>query len=59
MLMHNEQFNEASIRNSKPTPRLEITTPAVCNAGVTVELEPGGVCGGGREESQTVLQHYR
>ena len=26
-------------------PRLEITTPAVRNPGVTVELEPGGVSG--------------
>ena len=32
-------------RNGKPKPRLAITTPAVCNPGVTVELEPGGVSG--------------
>lgn len=38
-----------SRRNAKPRPRLESTTPAVCNAGVTVELEPSGVSGSGRE----------
>ena len=32
-----------------PRPTLESTTPAVRNPGVTVELEPGGVSGGGRE----------
>ena len=31
-----------------PTQRLEVTTPAVRNPGVTVELEPG-VSGGGRK----------
>ena len=35
-----------STRNGKPSPRLEITIPAVRNPGVTVELEPGGVSGG-------------
>ena len=38
-----------SARSGTPRPRLEITTAAVCNPGVTVELEPGGVSGGGRE----------
>ena len=47
--MHNTQIIEPSIRNGTPRPRLEITTPAVRNPGVTVELEPGGVSGGGRE----------
>ena len=36
------QITMTSRRNGKPRPRLESTTPAVCNAGVTVELEPGG-----------------
>jgi len=36
------------IINVIPTPRLEITTPAVCNPGVIVELE-ASVSGGGRE----------
>ena len=40
-------------RNGMPIPTLEITTAAIRNPGVTVELEPGGVSGGGREESQT------
>ena len=39
----------ASPRNGKPSPRLEITTPAVRSPGVTVELEPSGISGGGRE----------
>ena len=51
--MHEYQMNITSTRNSKPRPRLEITTAAVRNPGVTVELEPGGVSGSGREESQT------
>ena len=38
-----------STRNGTPSPKLESTTPAVCNPGVIVELEPGGVSGGGRE----------
>ena len=38
-----------STRNGKLTPTLESTTPAACSPGVTVELEPGGVSGGGRE----------
>ena len=29
-----------SVGNSRLTPRLENTTPVVCNPGVTVELEP-------------------
>ena len=37
------QNNRTSRRNDIPRPRLEITTPAVCNPGVTVELEPGEV----------------
>ena len=36
------------IIHSTPTPRLEITTAAVRNPGVTVELE-ASVSGGGRE----------
>ena len=32
---------------------LAITTPAGSTPGATVELEPGGVSGGGREESQS------
>ena len=40
-------------RNGKPRPRLAITTPAGRTPGVTVELAPGGVSGGGREESQS------
>ena len=39
----------ASTTNATQRPRLEITTPAVRNPGVTVELEPGGVSGSGRE----------
>ena len=37
-----------------PTPRLENTTPAVRNLEVTVELEPGEVSGGGREDRKKV-----
>ena len=46
-----------STRNAEPTPTLEITSPAVLNPGVTVELVPGVVSCGGREikeESQNV-----
>ena len=39
-------------KNGKPRPTLEITTPAVYNPGVTVELEPG-VRGGGRKNTAT------
>ena len=39
----------ASKRSGTPKPTLESTTPAVRTPGVTVELEPGGVCGSGRE----------
>ena len=53
-----KQIRVTNIRNSKPTPRLESTTPAVRTSGATVELEPGCVSGSGREESQTVLQYY-
>lgn len=42
-----------SIRIGTPRPKLESTTAAVRNPGVTVEIEPGWVSGGGREESQT------
>ena len=35
-----------STRNGKLTQTLESTTPAIRNAGVTVELGPGGVSGG-------------
>ena len=38
-----------SARNGIPIPTLESTTPAVRTPGVTVELEPSGVSGGGRE----------
>ena len=41
------------IINVAPRPRLESTTPAVRNPGVTVELVPGGVSGSGGEETQT------
>ena len=47
------QITMTSRRSGKPRPRLESTTPAVCNAGVMVELEPIGVSGSGREESKT------
>ena len=40
-----------STRDGTPRPKLEITTAAIRNPGVIVELEPGGVSGGGREES--------
>ena len=36
-----------------PTPRLENTTPAI-RTPVTVELEPGEVSGGGREDRKKV-----
>ena len=40
--------------NGIPTTTLEITTPAVRNPGVTVELVPGGVSGdGSNNKSQT------
>ena len=46
-----------TITRSTPTPRLESTTPAVRNPGITVELEPGGVSGAwlkrNQKESQT------
>ena len=34
------QTSMISISNGRLTPRLENTTPVVCNPGVTVELEP-------------------
>ena len=43
-----------SARIGIPTPRLENTTPAICNPGVTVELEPGEVSGDGREDRKKV-----
>ena len=43
-----------SARIGIPTPRPENTTPAVRNPGVTVELEPGEVSGGGREDRKKV-----
>ena len=43
------QINMTCTRNGTPRPTLESTTAAVCNPGVTAELEPGGVSGGGRE----------
>ena len=39
------------IMHSTPTPRLEITTPAVRNPGVTVALE-ASVSGGGRNHTK-------
>ena len=39
-------------RNGTTSPRLEITTPAVCNSVVTVELVPV-VSGGGTENTET------
>ena len=40
--------------NGIPTPTLEITTPAVRNPGVRVELVPGQVSGdGSNNKSQT------
>ena len=50
---HNMQNIMNDIRNDTPRPTLEITTPAVRNPGVTVELVPGGVSGSGGEETQT------
>ena len=47
------QITMTSRRNGKPRPKLESTTPAVRNAGVMVELEPIGVSGSGREQSQS------
>lgn len=41
------------MRNGKTSPRLEITTPAVRNSVVTVELEPV-VSGGGTKIHQLV-----
>ena len=49
MAQQNKETNMMSTRNDIPRPTLEITTAAVCNPGVTVELEPGEVSGGGRE----------
>ena len=45
----NKQMNMTSATNGIPRPTLESITPAVSTPGVTVELEPGGVSGGGRE----------
>ena len=39
------QPSTVDMMNRIPTPTLEITTPAVCNPGVIVELEAGGVIG--------------
>ena len=51
-----------STRNGTPTPTLDITTAAVRNPGVTVELEPG-VSGDGREIRKSnylyCMQDYR
>ena len=44
----------SSRRIGIPTPTLEITNAAVCNPGITVELEPGEVSGGGREDRKKV-----
>ena len=64
ILLYKSKVTTASTRNGTPRPTLEITTPAVRNPGVTVELEPGGVGGGGNQKvkllgySIAVLQHY-
>ena len=47
---HSMQNIMNDIRNDTPRPTLEITTPAVRNPGVTVELVPDGVSGGRREK---------
>ena len=49
MTMQSMKMNTTSTRNDEPRPRLEKTTAAVRNPEVTVELEPSGVSGGGRE----------
>ena len=36
----NTKTSTISVSNSALAPRLESTTPVVCNPGVTVELEP-------------------
>ena len=48
------QLIRMSRRIGIPTPTPENTTPAVRNPGVTVELEPGEVSGGGREVRKKV-----
>ena len=54
MLQQPTQINMSTTRNGKPRPRLEITTPAVRNPGVTVELEPDSVsCGAGRKDGKS------
>ena len=45
---------QLSRRIGVPTTTLKITTPAVRNLEVTVELEPGEVSGGGREDRKKV-----
>ena len=47
------QLIRMSRRIGIPTPTPENTTPAVRNPGVTVELEPGEVSGGGREDRKS------
>ena len=54
MAQQNEEMNRTSTRNDLPRPTLEITTAAVRNPGVTAELEPGEVSGGGRETRKKV-----
>ena len=46
------QASTTDTRNGKTSPRLEITTPAVRNSVVAVELEPV-VSGGGKENTAT------
>ena len=46
------QASMTDTRNGKTSPRLEITTPAVRNSVVTVELVPV-VSGGGTENTAT------
>ena len=50
----NRQLPRTDRRNGRPIQKLEITTPAVRNPGVPVELEPGEVSGGGREVRKKV-----
>lgn len=44
-------------RNGKTSPRLEITTPAICKSLVTVELEP--VVSGVEQKVQKIVKQKR
>ena len=48
------QANMTDTRNGKTSPRLEITTPAICNSLVTVELEP--VVSGVEQKVQKIVK---